>query len=442
MKAIRILIVDDEVKLVRSISFALGQAGFECLLSYSGAQALSVLETERPDLVLLDVKMPVASGLDVLKELKSVQPDLPVIMMSALDATQDAVRAVKLGAFDYLSKPFDMDDLIQLAGEAVASTSPGKEERVHDDQRLDESLLLGSSKLVDDLRAQLDRLVGSHAPCVLLQGEVGVGKAVVARELHRRKHGSDAPMVELNCATLASDQAEAELFGQKPNQNGGLPRRGLIEIADGGTLFLHEVESLPMSVQTRLMVFFETGRLHPQLTGGRALDVQVIVSTHTDLIEALRNNVLRHDLYLMMTALPLTLPPLRERGKDIELLALRFVSDVARRTGQRQIRLSRACLDRFLAYPWPGNVRELKNLIERLTVLNPGVTIDEDALPDALRGLALPQPQSIEDQMRDVERDLVLDALAQARGRKGIAAEKLGISRHALKRKLQRLGLQ
>ena len=302
--------------------------------------------------------------------------------------------------------------------------------------------MLGSSPVMDTLRAQFERIAKSGARCVTLQGEVGVGKAVVARELHRRTRGPDAPLVELNCATLAPDQAELELFGHVPTQAGGLPRRGLIEMADGGTLFLHEVEALPLPVQTRLMVFLDTGCLQSVVKGGGAVDAQLIVSTHEDLSDALIQERLRHDLYLKLSALPLLVPPLRERGKDIELLALRFVHDVAQRAGQRQITLSRDCLDHLLAYAWPGNVRELKNLIERLTVLYPGAKLEDSDLPDALRGLAVPQAQTIEEQMRDVERDLVLDALAQARGRKGQAAEKLGISRHALKRKLRKLGLQ
>lgn len=442
MTPTRVLIVDDEVKLVRSISFALQQAGIDCLLSYTGEQGIAVAEKQSPDLVLLDVKMPGASGLDVLVALKEFSPDLPVIMMSALDATQDAVRAVKLGAFDYLSKPFDMDDVIHLISQALAECNPVAADSRQENRKIDKTMLLGSSPVIDHLRSQLDRIIASEARCIMLQGEVGVGKAVIARELHRRTCGSEAPLVELNCATLATDRAEIELFGQLSAQTGGLPRRGLIEMADGGTLFLHEIEALPLPVQTRLNIFLETGSLQLVAKGAHKANVQVVVSTHYDLSDALQQNKLRHDLFLKLNALPLMVPPLRERGKDIELLALRFLHDVAQRAGKRQITLGRASLERLFAYAWPGNVRELKNLIERLTVLYPGATIEEGDLPAELRGLAIPQPQTIEDQMREVERDLVLEALAESQGRKGRAAEKLGISRHALKRRLHKLGLQ
>lgn len=443
MSRTRILIVDDEIKLVRSICFALRQAGYDCLQSHSGAQGLELAEKQAPDLVLLDVKMPGASGLDVLQALRQRQPDLPVIMMSALDATQDAVRAVKLGAVDYLSKPFDMEELIQIIEETTATIPPTPSAAHQENRRIEEAMLLGNSYVIATLRDQLDRVAASSSRCVMLRGEVGVGKAVVARELHLRTCGPDAPLVELNCATLAPGQAESELFGQDGASNGVLPRRGLIEIADGGTLFLHEVEALPLPVQTRLQTFLETGNLRPMASkSGPQADVRIVISTDADLEQATREGRLRRDLYLKLSALPLEVPPLRERSDDVDLLALRFCRDFARRAGQRPIQLDSGCLDRLRAYPWPGNVRELKNLTERLTILHPEAMIRESDLPSEYHDLTLPQAETIADQIQHVERDLIRDAMTKARGRKGVAAEKLGISRHALKRKIQKLGLQ
>lgn len=442
MTATRVLIIDDEIKLVRSISFALRQAGFDCLQSHSGAQGLEIAEKQHPDLVLLDVKMPGTSGLVVLQELRRLFPDLPVIMMSALDATRDAVQSVKLGALDYLSKPFDMEDLIQLIQDAVANHGAPFEGPRLDDQQIEDAMLLGNSHAIANLRAQIDKVAKSGSRCVLLQGEMGTGKSVIARELHERSCGPHAPLIELNCAALAQDQGEAELFGQEAGPNNKLPRCGLVEIADGGTLFLHEIEALSLTVQTRLMVFLETGSLRPMAAKkSRLADVKLIVSTHSDFKSALKQQLLRQGLHLKITALPLMVPPLRDRAEDIELLALSFIQKIAHHTSLRPIKLSRECLGRMQAYEWPGNVRELKNMIERLTVLHPGEMIGETALPNQLRALDMPIAETIEDQVRRVERDLVLEALAKARGHKGRAAEKLGISRHALKRKMQKLGI-
>ncbi len=443
MKQRTVLIVDDEIKLARSIGFALRQVGFDCLCCHNGQQGLAATERQLPDLVLLDVRMPGASGLEVLQALKHRHPHLPVIMMSALDATQDAVQAVKLGAFDYLSKPFDMDDLIHLIGEAIAQRVPAENPDMSDEQPIDEATLLGSSTVVDTLRAQLEQIASSGARCVYLQGEVGVGKAVVARELHRRTRGSAAPLVELNCATLSPQRAERELFGEQAQHPGELPHRGMLEITDGGSLFLHEVEALPDAVQARLSMYLEAG--HSQLpadANSAANDVQLIISSHHDLSDAVQNGRLRPELYLKLCALPLQVPPLRQRDKDIELLARRFAQAIARRLGRRPVLLQSDCVDKLRAYDWPGNVRELKNLIEQLTVLHAGQEISAEDLPETLRGQAPQQHLSIEERMHALERGLVRDALGEVRGRKGQAAERLGISRHALKRKMQKLGLQ
>ncbi len=433
----RILIIDDEIKLTRSIAFALRQSGYECLESHNGRAGYELAQKEAPDLVLLDVRMPGHSGLDVLRSLRQDLPAVPVIMMSALDATQDAVQAVKLGAVDYLSKPLDMDDLIQVIENTTSQSQTDLEAHLLEDDHQDEAALLGNSPQMRDLRQSIERAAASGVRTVLLRGELGAGRAMVARDLHQKACGAVAPFVEINCATLVGDQIENELFGSQ----GELHRRGLIEIADGGTLFLHEIEALPSVAQARIMAFLESGSIRQ--SGGRNVrpDVWIVAAASKDLEQCAAEGRFRKDLHLRLKLLPLDVPPLRERREDIELLWMSFARKYARKMSCKQIRLDGAVRNQLSAYGWPGNVRELKNLVERLTILHPGTLIDSTHLPREIFSAVAPTESNIEEQMATIERALVCDALTKARGRKGVAADALGISRHALKRKMQRLGL-
>lgn len=434
----RILIIDDEIKLTRSIAFALRQSGFDSIESHNGRAGYELAQKEKPDLVLLDVRMPGLSGLDVLPSLRLDLPAVPVIMMSALDATQDAVKAVKLGAVDYLSKPVDMDDLIQLIETTTTAADSQPEAQIREDETEADVSLLGNSQPMRDLRQMIDRAVTSGVRAILLRGELGAGRAVVARDLHQRACGHDAPFVEINCATLVGDQIETELFGS----HGDLPRRGLIEVADGGTLFLHEIEALTPVAQARIMAFLDSGALR-QGGSGRAVspEIRLIAAASEDLDQCVAEGRFRRDLSLRLGLLPLDVPPLRDRREDIDLLCLSFARSISSRMGSKPVRFTRAARDRLRAHPWPGNVRELKNLVERLTILQPGAQIDATDLPREIASDAAPVETSIEERMTSIERDMVRDALSRARGRKGLAADTLGISRHALKRKMQRLGL-
>lgn len=433
----RILIIDDEIKLTRSLAFALRQAGYECLESHGGAAGHKLALKEKPDLVLLDVRMPGVSGIEVLRSLKAELPALPVIVMSALDATQDAVKAVKLGAVDYLGKPFDMDDLLALIETTLSETATLHEQQFFNERRVEDASLLGNSPPMRQLREQVGRAAETGVPCILLQGEIGVGKAVVARDFHLRASGAEAPFVEINCATQSGAQIEAALFGE----GGDLPRRGLVEAADGGTLFLHEIEALGPTAQARIMAFLDSGTIRLETGAVLAPSLSLVVASNKDLQACVAAGTFRSDLYLRLAMFPLLMAPLRDRLEDVELLCQSFARDLARTTGQKPVRFSKSALKRLSAYDWPGNVRELKNMVERLTILRPGALIEDTALPDEIQRQHLRSPETIEDKVRSIERDLVLEALQKARGRKGVAADHLGISRHALKRKMQRLDL-
>jgi DNA-binding NtrC family response regulator len=441
MSSPNVLIIDDEINLTRSLAFTLRQAGMECLEAHNGHIGCKIAKRETPDIVLLDVRMPGMGGLEVLDWFCAELPEVPVIMMSALDDTQDAVTAIKMGAVDYVSKPFDVDELILLLNETETRRQLESEVRYLREQSIEFDFIGGYSGITR-LRQEIAKIAASNAQTIFLSGETGVGKAVVARELHRRGSGLEAPFVEVNCATLPVNRIDAELFGAERG-NGAISRtRGLVEIADGGTLFLDEIGEMPVEVQSKLLHFLET-RSYRVSGSSREhyADVRVIAATNKDLAAAVDDGAFRQDLFFRLNGVPIIIPPLREREKDVELLAAHFAVKYARSSAVAPIGFDKSTREFFRSYDWPGNVRELKNLVERLSILYPGKTVTADLLPAEIKSIEPKPALSIEQSMENVERDLIRDALMRCKGKKGLAADRLGISRHALKRKMQRLGL-
>lgn len=438
-----ILIIDDEIRLTKSLAFSLKQAGFECMEAHNGTIGCELAKKNNPDIILLDIRMPGMSGLDVLEWLNAEAPDIPVIMMSAHDNTADAVNAMKMGAVDYLAKPFDMDELILLLKETNAKRHLENEVKYLRQKTAQDSVFIGGSPQIHKLRMQIEKVSSKHVRTVLLLGETGTGKAVVARQLHKTCSGENASFVEINCAALPEAMIEAELFGTDRNNRGNQKRRGLIDVANGGTLFLDEISAMPPQVQAKLLTFLENRTYRPvgSMRDLRA-DVLVVASTNSNLEKATAEGRFRSDLYYRLRVMPLDIPPLRNRADDIPLLIDHFAARFAADTGNTPISFSRAARSVLSAYEWPGNVRELKNLIERLTILGSGQTISPEELPPEFRSKEPREPASIKESILSVERNLVQEALAKSRGRKGVAAERLGISRHVLKRKLQKLGLK
>ena len=444
MSKTTVLIIDDEIKLTQSLSFTLRQAGMTCLEAHKGHTGCSIAKSESPDVILLDIRMPGQNGLQVLEWLNEELPDIPVIMMSAFDDTKDAVTAIKMGAVDYLSKPFDVDELIFLLEETSKRKRLEAEVKYLRDRYTNETAFIGNSHLIRELRDQIERITASNVNTLLLSGETGVGKAVVAKQLHMKGSGEDSPFVEINCATLPENQIEAELFGAEKGSLPGLVsrRRGLVEIANGGTLFLDEISEMPLPVQAKLLTFLETRTYRPVgITREHRSDIRVIASTNKNLEQAVSEETFRHDLFFRLNVMPLQVPPLRERDRDIEILANYFAQRFAEETGNHNVGFGKSALTFFKSYDWPGNVRELRNLVERLTILHPGQVISVDQLPVEIRSVEPRGPVSIEESIDSVERNMIQDALLKCGGKKGIAAERLGISRHALKRKMQRLGI-
>ncbi|UZD65642.1 sigma-54-dependent transcriptional regulator [Marinobacter sp. AN1] len=445
----QILIVDDEKSFVRSMAFALSEAGFHTRSAHTGEDALTLLADEPADLVLLDLRLPGMHGMEVLAEVTRLYPGLPVIMISAHGDTRAAVQAVKAGATDYLTKPFALDELLHIIDTVTDRARMQEELDYHRQRSANASGLVGSSQAMQALWQTLQRVAASSTGRVLLLGESGTGKAVVARAIHEQSPRADGAFVEINCAALPEQLIEAELFGAEKGAYTGAhqKRSGLVSLAHGGTLFLDEIGELPLSLQAKFLHFLENGDYRPVgATASHTADVRVVAATNRSLEEEVRAGRFREDLYFRLNVIELTIPPLRERGEDLQELLDRFIEAQAREEGCRPVTIPPETLERLQAYKWPGNVRELRNLVERLTILHPGQRIRPDQLPHEFHpgpGSASDQATttSLEQKLEQTERQMIRQALEQTGGHKSKAAEQLGMSRHAFKRRLQRLGL-
>ena len=437
-----ILIVDDEPNILASLGGALGREGYLVERAASAAAARAAL-IEAFDFVLLDVRLPDADGLDLLAEILAGAPETVVIVMSGHATVDAAVQATRLGAFDFLETPISLERLLVLLRNASAALALQAENR-----RLREAWavpIVGRSAAIRALLDQI-RVAGPSGARVLIEGENGTGKELVARALHAASPRRLQPFVAVNCSALPEELVESELFGHERGAFTGATqaRRGRFEEAHGGTLFLDEVGDLSPRAQTKLLRVLEAGELH-RVGGNRAIrvDVRVIAATHRDLEAAVRDGGFREDLYFRIAVIPIVVPPLRERTEDLALLVEHFAERLAREAGRAPRRFSAAALEVLRRHPFPGNVRELRNLVERLLIMTPG----EGVGPDAVRA-ALPPAESASTEagklgaaVRAFERRQIEAALAAEGGSMTRAAGRLGLERSHLYKKMRKLGL-
>jgi two-component system, NtrC family, response regulator AtoC len=459
-----ILIIDDEATLVNSLTYALEDEGYKVHGVFSGRDGLRAVAELHPDIVLLDLRLPDITGLEVLDAMARDNGEPQVIMVSAHGDTRAAVKAVKMGAADYLTKPFDLDELLHIIHALLERRQMAGEIDFFRRAALRDSGLVGESAAMRDLGATIERVAASGTQRILVLGESGTGKALVARAIHAGSSRAHNSFIEINCASLPEQLIEAELFGaEKGAYTGAHQRRaGLVGLADKGTLFLDEIGEMPLALQAKLLQFLENGQYRAiGATRMQSADVRVIAATNRDLAADAAAGRFREDLYYRLNVIRLGMPALRSRGDDITLLAEHFCRQYAQKEGARPISLNGESQALLRAYSWPGNVRELKNLIERLTILYPGREIGRAELPAEIAGGATPGgqepfsaqgatasdvpdlagPTSISATLADAERELILAALRECGNHKGEAADRLGISRHAFKRRLQRLGI-
>ncbi len=457
----RILLVDDEANIRKMVGALLESEGFETLEAPNGQAALECIADDTPDAVLLDLMMPPGpDGLATLEQLKKRAPHVPVVMMSGKANLADAVRATKLGAFQFLEKPLTPEGvLVALRGALELGRTLAENRRLHEQLGHDDPLV-GTSAAMDALRAMIARVAPTESR-VLITGESGTGKELVAAAIHRQSARSGKPFVTVNSAAIPRDLVESEMFGHERGAFTGATerRQGRFELADGGTLLLDEVGDLGAEAQAKLLRVLETGVVE-RLGGERpfTVNVRVLAATNKDLGRAVQERQFREDLWFRLNVLPIHIPPLRDRPDDIPPLVRHCASRCATRLG-RAVRVDAGALQLLAAYRWPGNVRELANIVERLAILASSETITADdvtrVLPhgqDGGRLAAAPAPSgdgagagpdvALADALDQHERELIARALSAARGNVAEAARRLSTDRANLYRRMRRLGIE
>jgi two-component system, NtrC family, response regulator AtoC len=445
----RVLVVDDEENLRLVLRTLLRRNGYEVETAGSGDEALGLVDSFGPDFVLTDVRMPKMGGLDLLATLKAKGNDATVIVMSAYGNTDMAIEAMKGGAYDYIQKPFKPDEVVLALRKAEERELLRRENRaLREEIRKEHKFedILAKSPNMQDIFRTISK-IADYKTTVLLSGESGVGKELVARAIHRRSSRRGGPFVPVNCGAIPENLLESELFGHKKGSftDAVADRRGLFEEANGGSLFLDEIGELPLGLQVKLLRVLEDEKIR-RLGESRDIkvDVRIIAATHRDLMAETKANRFREDLFYRLNVLPIHVPPLRDRREDIPLLIDHFVTRNNARLGTNIRGIDSECRRLLYEYAWPGNVRELENTIERAMVLAEGDQLVAADLPERIREARDPvQMQlasgelSVKKTMRVIEEILIRRALTKTKGNRTRAAEVLEISHRALLYKIK-----
>ncbi len=447
----RVLLVDDEPSVRAALKELVQGHGWEPLLARSGAEALELLE--RADAVVTDFSMPEMDGLELLRAVRERDEGLPVILLTAHGSERLAVRAIKAGAYEYVTKPFDVDEMVLALARAL-------EARVlrQKDRQLSAEHAIGRRVVAESaaMRHLLDATarVAAKEITVLVRGETGTGKELVGSLLHAQSRRAEGPLVRFNCGAIPAELAEAELFGHTRGAFTGAAqaRAGFFAQASGGTLVLDEVGELPLAIQAKLLRALQDGEIQPVGSGRvEKVDVRIVASTHRDLLAEVQAGRFREDLYYRLAVVELLVPPLRERREDIPALAHEFALRYADRFGSEEVRLAPALVQRLSAAEWPGNVRQLENAVARMVALSGGGEIGPEALGQAGSGEpALPRPggdpaadgadgsRTLREQLEALERSIIARTMTAVRGNQSEAARRLGISRNTLTERLRR----
>ena len=449
-----VLVVDDEKNMRLSLQTMLGDEGYGARAVESAEEALALLVREKFFMVLTDAHLTGMSGYDLLGKLRTAHPEIPVLMITAYATPKLAVEAIKAGAIDYLSKPFEPEELLHAVSRCAERYKLLQENarlRKQSAQAFDLEHIIGEAPRMAELRSLIKTVAQSNAT-VLILGESGCGKELVAGAVHALSQRRDAPYIRINCAAIPEQLLESELFGhEKGSFTGAVKQKlGRVEEADGGTIFLDEIGDMSRPLQAKLLRFLEDGSFS-RVGGNEELrvDVRLIAATNRDIIEAIRQNQFREDLFHRLNVVQLRPPPLRERGRDVLLLADHFLRQFNAAMNKQIKRVSIAAQQKLLSHHWPGNVRELRNVIERAVILEASEEIHPASLPEfhmetRLRKSELPvvpSGQSIDEVMSNFEKEFILNTLAQNRYNLSRTAEQLKISRHALRYRMTRLNI-
>jgi DNA-binding NtrC family response regulator len=457
VKRNKILVVDDEHLIRWSLEQNLKKQGYEVVTAASGEDGLRIAREEQPDLVLLDIQLPGMSGIQVLEKLRDYDEEIVVIMVTAQSGLDTAVNAMRLGAHDYVSKPFNLDELSIIVRKALETSDLKREvARLRSEtKKTFPPNIIGDSRHMKYLMEVLDKVARSEASTVLVQGESGTGKELVAKWIHYSSSRAEKPFVAINCAAVPATLLESELFGHEKGAftDAKTTKKGLFELADGGTVFLDEIGDMEMGMQAKLLRFLED-RTFRRIGGGRVftVDVRIISATNKDLQKAIEEKSFRNDLYYRLQVIPIFLPALRERREDIIPLATHFI-EVYNRDFNKKVQGIAPMAERMMIdYGWPGNVRELKNVIERAIILGNDETLLLDHLPLEMvskatsEGGAVVSPTSIfllppeGVDIEEVEKELIRQALESTEWNQSKAAKKLSLGIDAFRYRMKKFG--
>jgi two-component system NtrC family response regulator len=444
----KILIIDDDPSLRRVLEYNLQQEGYDVYAAESGEEGVRALSDFIPELLITDLKMPGMDGFSVLREVKERSADTLVIIITAFGAIETAVEAMKLGAYDYITKPFNRDELKLVVRKALQVTSLSTENRQLREElsdKVDFRNIVGISREMEKV-FQVVRKVANTDATVLITGESGTGKELVAKAIHSLSSRKSAPFVPINCAAIPRDLLESELFGHVKGAFTGAikDKTGKFMLADGGTLFLDEVGELPLDLQPKLLRALQEKVVDPVGgTDSRQLDVRVVAATNLDLEQAMSDGSFREDLYYRLSVIPVHMPPLRERREDIPLLLRHF----ADRHGCEKVSFGEDALDVLTGYHWPGNVRELENTVQRLLIMRNGDTISREDIPEKIRSAGKFAAQGVVNlpdegyPLEQLEREVVIEALQRNNWNRANAARFLRIPRHVLIYRMEKYGI-
>jgi DNA-binding NtrC family response regulator len=461
-----ILIIDDDKPSLEAMSDALSSQGYFVVSKASGKTALKEMQDKHFDIVLTDLKMPDMDGIEILRTIKNMDPNALVILITAYGSVDKAVEAMKLGAEDFITKPISLSELRGKVRKAIEKQIQNIKQQNSDlqnqnaillnqnlvlQQQINEnygfSEIIGKSKPMQDIFSQL-RMVAPTNANVLIYGETGTGKELVARAIHSNSLRKDKPFIPINCSALSKDLLESELFGHEKGAFTGAirKRQGAFELANGGTLLLDEVSEMAIGIQAKFLRVIESQQF--RRLGGEvdvSVDVRIIASTNRNLEQDVESGKFRRDLYYRLRVVSVNLPPLRQRREDIPFLVGNFIKELSNRNGRIVSSIDRKALNKLIGYEWPGNIRELKNCIESMVVMAQSQTLGIDDLPESIRNISASEGQPSEQMgmlsMDDVEKEAIRKALESTNGHKTLTADILKMGRSTLHRKIKKYGL-
>ena len=451
-----ILIVDDEESVRKSLADVMRDEGYEVVSAASGREGLDLLHEAQPSLALLDIAMPEMDGIETLRRIRELRPDMPVIMVTGHGTIETAVKTTKMGAYDFIVKPPELQHLTLVVKHGIEE-SRLREENESLKRRIEQRYeIVGESEKINALKHQI-ALAGPTNGWVLIHGESGTGKELVARAIHRSSKRADGPFIEVNCAAIPQELIESELFGHEKGSFTGATgmKRGKFELAHNGTIFLDEIADMSTATQAKVLRVLE-GQEFQRVGGTKSLkvDVRVIAASNKNLLDEIRKGTFREDLYYRLNVIPLDVPPLRERSNDIPRLVRHFLQEFSREYGQKTKAIEDEAIAQFVRYPWPGNVRELRNIIERLIIMAPGPVLTLRDVPPPVSsspagpGAASPliragyDHAALKDARAEFEREFITRKLKENGGNVSKTADAIGVERSNLHRKIKALGIE